>query len=55
MAKRTFPELWDSMTLENRRRLVGLLVADARVDEFKGSLSIRLRDLSAFAGQEVLP
>jgi DNA invertase Pin-like site-specific DNA recombinase len=40
--------LWDALTLANQRSLIGLLVEEARVDQFKGSLSVRFRDLKAF-------
>lgn len=44
--------LWEVLTLPNRRRLIGLLVEEARVDQFKGSLSVRLRDLKVTQDRE---
>jgi len=45
--KTGFEHLWASLTLSNQRKLIGLLVEEARIDQFKGSLSIRFRDLKA--------
>ena len=53
--KEGFSHLWEALTLPNRRRLIGLLVEEAKIDEFKGSLSIRLRDLNTLPFEESLP
>lgn len=44
--------LWEALTLPNRRRLIGLLVEEARVDQFQGKLSVRFRDLRALPPDE---
>ena len=44
--------LWEALTLPNRRRLIGLMVEEARVDQFKGKLSVRFRDLADLHAEE---
>ncbi|WP_243295915.1 recombinase family protein [Geothrix mesophila] len=44
--------LWEALTLPNRRRLIGLMVEEARVDQFKGKLSVRFRDLRGLSAEE---
>ena len=45
--KEGLTHLWEALTLPNRRRLIGLLVQEARVDQFQGKLSVRFRDLQS--------
>lgn len=45
-----FSEIWDSLNLKNRQRLVRLLVAEVVVEEAAGKLRIRLRDLQHLDG-----
>jgi len=50
-----FDELWKVLALRHRQRLVRLLVEEVRVDEAKGTMAIRLRDLATLeplAGEE---
>jgi len=42
-----FDDLWQVLDLPHRQRLVRLLVEDVRVEEVKGTLAIRLRDLGS--------
>ena len=44
--------LWEALTLPNRRRLIALMVEEARVDQFKGKLSVRFRDLADLPAEE---
>lgn len=48
-----FDELWKVLALGNRQRLVRLLVEEVRVDEVKGTMAIRLRDLATLKSQAV--
>ncbi len=54
---RGFDDLWQILDLRHRQRLVRLLVEEVRVDEVKGRLAIRLRDLGSlpFDAEEDLP
>lgn len=44
-----FDDCWEQLNLSNRQRLVRLLVEEVRLDESKGTLSMRLRDTETLA------
>ncbi|MBI4911625.1 MAG: hypothetical protein HY823_02710 [Acidobacteria bacterium] len=44
--------LWEALTLPNRRRLIALMVEEARVDQLRGKLSVRFRDLADLPVEE---